>query len=69
MNKKCKQKRFGALQQIPLTDKPFECLSLDTVGGLNYYNFTKKYLHLITDHATRYVGGLPSKSATNETYQ
>ena len=53
INKKCKQKRFGLLQQVPPTDKPFECLSVDTVGGFNYYNSTKKYLHLVVDHATR----------------
>lgn len=35
VNKKCKQKRFGLLQQVPPTEKPFECLSLDTVGGFN----------------------------------
>ena len=68
INKKCKQKRFGDLQQMPPTEKPFECLALDTVGGFNYYNSTKKYLHLVTDHATLYVWGFPSKSATTESY-
>ena len=28
---KCKQKSFGSLQQMPPTDKSFECLSLHTV--------------------------------------
>lgn len=68
INKKSKQKRFGLLQQVPPTDNPFECLALDSVGGLNYYNSTKKYLHLVIDHATRYVWGFPSKRVTTETY-
>ena len=35
VNKECRQKRFGALQQMPPTEKSFECLALDTVGGFN----------------------------------
>lgn len=68
LNKKPRQKKFGLLQAVPTTDQPFECLSVDTVGGFNYYNSTKKYLHLIIDHATRYVWAFPSKSVTTETY-
>ncbi|GBL72710.1 Pro-Pol polyprotein [Araneus ventricosus] len=68
LNKKKRQKRFGLLQTVPPTDRPFEYLSIDTVGGFNYYNSTKKYLHLVTDHATRYVWAFPSKSETTETY-
>ncbi|GFV37929.1 transposon Tf2-9 polyprotein [Trichonephila clavipes] len=50
------------------TDQPFEYISVDTVGGFNYYNSTKKFLHLIIDHATRYVWAFASKSETTETY-
>ncbi|GFW34770.1 transposon Tf2-8 polyprotein [Trichonephila clavipes] len=39
-----------------------------SVGGFNYYNSTKKFLHLIIDHATRYVWAFASKSETTETY-
>ncbi|GBN88869.1 hypothetical protein AVEN_150975-1 [Araneus ventricosus] len=63
-----RQKRFGLLQTVPPTDRPFEYLSIDTVGEFNYYNSTKKYLHLVIDHATRYVWAFPSKSETSETY-
>ena len=49
------------------TEKPFECSALDTVGGFNYYNFTKKYSHLVTDQATQHAWGFPSKRATTET--
>ena len=61
INKKYKQKRFGILQQMPLTEKPFEYMVLDTVGGFNYYNSTKKYLHLVADHVTQYAWEFPSK--------
>ncbi|GBO17388.1 Transposon Tf2-8 polyprotein [Araneus ventricosus] len=68
LNKKKRQKRFGLFQTVPPTDRPFEYLSIDTVGRFNYYNSTKKYVHLIIDHATRYVWALPSKSNSTETY-
>ncbi|GBM83719.1 Transposon Tf2-9 polyprotein [Araneus ventricosus] len=56
------------VRTVPPTDRTFQYLSIDTVGGFNYYNSTKKYLHLVIDHATRYVWGFPSKSETTETY-
>ncbi|GBM23097.1 Pro-Pol polyprotein [Araneus ventricosus] len=68
LNKKKGQKRLGLLQTVPPTDRPFEYLSIDNVGGFNYYNSIKKYLHLVIDHATRYVWAFPSKSETTETY-
>ena len=43
INKKYKQKRFGALQQMQPTEKPFECLALDTVR-FNYYNSNLLYI-------------------------
>lgn len=68
VNKKSHQKRYGFMQSLPLCEKPFELLSIDTVGGLNYYNSTKKFLHIIVDHATRYIWTFPSKNANTETY-
>ena len=67
-NKSPKQKKFGLLQAMPASDQPFECLSIDSVGGFNYYNSQKKYLHLIIDHATRYIWAFPSKNVNTETY-
>ncbi|GFX98330.1 retrovirus-related Pol polyprotein from transposon 17.6 [Trichonephila clavipes] len=49
-------------------EEPFEMISLDTVGGFNYHNSQKKYLHIVLDHATRYAWTFPSKSVTSETY-
>ena len=51
---------------MPPAEKPFECLSLNTVGGFRYYYSTKKYLQLVTDHVTWCVVRFPSKSATTE---
>lgn len=68
MNKKPRQKRFGLLQTVPQPEKPFELISLDTVGGFNYYNSTKKFLHVVIDHATRYIWAFPSKNETAESY-
>ncbi|GFW65468.1 transposon Ty3-G Gag-Pol polyprotein [Trichonephila clavipes] len=39
-----------------------------SVGGFNYYNSTKKFLHLIIDHATSYIWAFASKSEITETY-
>ncbi|GBL66814.1 Transposon Tf2-6 polyprotein [Araneus ventricosus] len=68
LNKKRKQKRFGLLQQVPPTSTLFECISVDTVRGFNYYNSTKKFLHIVIDHATRHVWAFPSKNENSETY-
>ncbi|GFW34944.1 transposon Tf2-9 polyprotein [Trichonephila clavipes] len=68
MNKKSTQKKFGLLEEVPVAEEPFEMISLDTVGGFNYHNSQKKYLHIVLDHATRYAWTFPSKIVTSETY-
>jgi hypothetical protein len=68
LNKKSTQKRFGLMEAVPIANEPFDLISIDTIGGFNYYNSTKKYLHLVIDHATRYIWTFPSKSVTSETY-
>ncbi|GFX09077.1 transposon Tf2-9 polyprotein [Trichonephila clavipes] len=69
MNKKSTQKKYGLLEEVPVAEEPFEMISLDTVGGFNYHNSQKKYLHIVLDHATRYAWTFPSKSVTSETYR
>lgn len=68
LNKKCHQKKFGLLNALPPAKLPFQLMSIDTIGGLSYYHSTKKYLHIITDHHTRYVWTFASTNATTETY-
>lgn len=42
--------------------KPFEIVSIDTIGGFGGSRSTKKYLHLLVDHFTRYAFVLTSKT-------
>ncbi|GFX73270.1 retrotransposable element Tf2 protein type 1 [Trichonephila clavipes] len=60
--KKSAQKKYGLLEEVPVAEEPFEMISLDTVGGFNYHNSQKKYLHIVLDHATRYAWTFPSKT-------
>ncbi|GFV97181.1 retrotransposable element Tf2 protein type 3 [Trichonephila clavipes] len=69
MNKKSTQKKVWIIGRSSCSrEEPFEMISLDTVGGFNYHNSQKKYLHIVLDHATRYAWTFPSKSVTSETY-
>lgn len=68
LNKKSNQPKFGLLEALPPAEQPFDIVSLDTVGGFNYYNSAKKYMHLVIDHATRYVWGFASKNVTTQVY-
>ncbi|GFT29665.1 transposon Tf2-11 polyprotein [Trichonephila clavipes] len=68
LNKKSTQKKVWIIARVPVAEEPFEMISLDTVGGFNYHNSQKKYLHIVLDHATRYAWTFPSKSVTSETY-
>ena len=43
------------LSQLGPAEKPFEIMSLDTIGGFKGNRSTKKYLHLIIDHFTRFA--------------
>jgi len=42
------------LSQLGPAEKPFEIMSLDTIGGFKGKS-TKRYLHLLVDHLTRYA--------------
>lgn len=41
---------------------PFEIMSIDTIGGFGGSRSTKRYLHLLIDHFTRYAYILTSKT-------
>jgi len=68
LNKKSKQKKFGLMQSLPPAEDPFDLISIDTIGGLQHYGSTKKYIHLVVDHATRYIWTFASKSCTTDSY-
>lgn len=42
--------------------EPFEIVSIDTIGGFGSSRSTKKYLHLLVDHYTRYAFIVTSKT-------
>lgn len=42
--------------------KPFEIMSIDTIGGFSGSRSTKRYLHLLVDHYTRYAFITTSKT-------
>lgn len=58
---RCKGK-FGLMSQLGPATKPFEIMSIDTIGGFGGSRSTKKYLHLLVDHYTRYAFIATSKT-------
>lgn len=53
---------FGKLSQLGPATKPFQIMSLDTVGGFAGNNSTKKYMHILVDHFSRYAFVTSSKT-------
>lgn len=51
----------------PATD-PFEIVSIDTIGGFGSSRSTKRYLHLMVDHFTRYSYTLTSKTQNSSDF-
>lgn len=61
-NKSRGQNKFGLMSQLGPATKPFEIVSIDTIGGFGSSRSTKKYLHLLVDHFTRYAYITTSKT-------
>jgi len=64
--------RFGnftqPLSQLGPATKPFQIVSLDTIGGFSGNNSPKKYLHLAVDHLTKFAFILTSKTQTGKDF-
>lgn len=60
-NKTRRCRRSGKLGFLGPATHPFQIMSLDTIGGFGGYKSTKRYLHLLVDHFTRYAYILCSK--------
>ena len=43
------------MSQLGPANKPFEIMSIDTIRGFEGTRSTKKYMHLLVDHFTRYA--------------
>lgn len=61
-NKSRGQTKFGLMSHLGPATKPFEICSIDTIGGFGGSRSTKRYLHLLSDHFTRYAFILTSKT-------
>ncbi|XP_039952490.1 uncharacterized protein LOC120769518 [Bactrocera tryoni] len=61
-NKTRGQEKFGLMSHLGPAEKPFEIVSIDTIGGFGGSRSTKRYLHLLTDHFTRYAYILTSQT-------
>lgn len=54
--------KYGSMSQLGPASKPLEIVSIDTIGGFGGSRSTKKYLHLLVDHFTRYAYIITSKT-------
>lgn len=61
-NKTRKPVQLGTLGLLGPASKPFQIMSLDTIGGLGGRQSTKRYLHLVVDHFTRFAFILTSRT-------
>lgn len=61
-NKSRGQKKIGLMSHLGPSKKPFDIVSIDTIGGFGGSRSTKKYLHLLVDHFTRYAYIITSKT-------
>lgn len=61
-NKSRGQTKYGLMSHLGPATKPFEIVSIDTIGGFGGQRSTKRYLHLLVDHFTRYAWILTSKN-------
>lgn len=67
-NKKRKPNTYGFLSQLGPARSPFEIVSLDTIGGFAGNRSSKRYLHLLVDHFTRYAFISTSKNQTADDF-
>lgn len=61
-NKTRLNRKYGLMSQLGPANRPFQIMSLDTIGGFGGQRSTKRYLHLLVDHFTRYAYILCSKN-------
>lgn len=67
-NKSRGHDRLGLMSQLGPAKEPFELISIDTIGGFGGRKSTKKYLHLLVDHFTRYAYILTSKTQSSDDF-
>lgn len=68
MNKTRRSRRSGKLGFFGPATRPFEIMSLDTIGGFANNRSQKRYLHLLVDHFSRYAYILCSSSQSTRDF-
>lgn len=63
-NKSRSGEKLGLMGHYGPASRPFEIMSLDTVGGFGGKRSRKKYLHILIDHFTRFMYISTSKNQT-----
>lgn len=58
----------GLMSHLGPATRLFEIISIDTIGGFGGPRSTKKYLHLLVDHFTRYACILTSKTQSSSDF-
>ena len=61
-NKSRGTKEYGQMSHLEPATRSFEIVSIGTIGGFGGSRSTKKYLHLLVDHFTRYAFIVTSKT-------
>lgn len=67
-NKSRRRSKFGLMSHLGPATRPFQIISIDTIGGFGGSRSTKKYLHLLVDHFTRYAYILTSKNQNSSDF-
>lgn len=62
-NKVKRARESGSIQKIDALE-PFHVISCDSIGGLEHYGSSKRYLHIAIDHFSRYIWILASRTQT-----
>lgn len=67
-NKSRRKPKYGLMSHLGPATRPFEIVSIDTIGGFGGSRSTKKYLHLLVDHFTRYAYILTSRNQSSDDF-
>lgn len=67
-NKTRRRNLKDILGHLGSPSRPFEIMSLNTVGGFGDRRSAKRYLHILVDHFTCYVSILTSANQTNSEF-
>lgn len=48
-------REYGLMSHLGAAERPFQIMSLDTIGVFGGHRLAERYLHLLEDHFTRYT--------------